>query len=151
MAIIFDTPEPTFRHKVYQQYKATRERMPEEMINSFPRLISALQTLQLPVLEKSGFEADDLMPHWPGVTSSKDIQVMIVSGDKDLAQLVTSDINIYVPAKSAQEPLQILDSKGVKEKYGVLPEQIRDWLALMGDKSDTFPAYPVSVKKLPGC
>jgi DNA polymerase-1 len=150
LAIIFDTPEPTFRHQVYPEYKATRERMPEEMINSFPRLISALQALQLPILEKSGFEADDLIATLARRYASKELQVLIVSGDKDLAQLVTSDINIYVPAKSAQEPLQILDGKGIKEKYGVWPEQIRDWLALMGDKSDNVPGIPGIGEKTAG-
>ena len=142
LAIIFDTREPTFRHKIYEEYKATRERMPEEMAASFPRLVDALQTLQFTILEKVGFEADDLIATIARRYGSRNLQVLIVSGDKDLAQLVTADINIYVPAKSNQEPLQILDAKGIKEKYGVLPEQIQDWLALMGDKSDNIPGIP---------
>jgi DNA polymerase-1 len=150
LAIIFDTREPTFRHKIYKEYKATRERMPEEMAASFPRLLAALQTLHWPILEKVGFEADDLIATIAKRYGSKDIQVLIVSGDKDLAQLVTPQINIYIPAKSAQEPVQILDIEGIRKKYGVLPEQIRDWLALMGDKSDNIPGIPGIGEKTAG-
>jgi DNA polymerase-1 len=138
-AIIFDTREPTFRHHLYRDYKATREKMPEEMAETFPRLLSVLQALGMPVLEKAGFEADDLIATIAHRFASDHRQVLIVSGDKDLAQTVNRNVHIYLPAKSTQEPAQILDPQRVKEKYGVYPEQIRDWLALMGDKSDNIP------------
>ena len=138
-AIIFDTREPTFRHEIYHEYKATREKMPEEMADTFPRLHTALRTLEMPVFEKAGFEADDLIATIACRFASENLQVFIVSGDKDLAQTVTRNVHIYIPAKSGQEPCQILDPQGIKDKYGVYPEQIRDWLALMGDKSDNIP------------
>jgi DNA polymerase-1 len=141
-SIIFDTKEPTFRHNIYQEYKATRERMPDEMAATFPRLIQALQTLKMNIFEKDGYEADDIIATIARRYASKNLHTLIVSGDKDLAQIVNENINIYIPTKSSSQSVHILDMEGVKEKYGVYPEQIIDWLALMGDKSDNIPGIP---------
>ena len=141
-AVIFDTKEPTFRHKIYDEYKATREKMPDEMASTFPRLIQALQTLNMNVLEKEGYEADDIIATLAKKFASQRLNVLIVSGDKDLAQIVNENINIYIPTKSTSQSVIILDKDGVKDKYGVYPDQIVDWLALMGDKSDNVPGIP---------
>jgi len=141
-AIIFDTKEPTFRHQIYKEYKATREKMPEEMAATFPRLMETLHALNMNVLEKEGFEADDIIATVAKKYARDKLQVLIVSGDKDLAQIVNENINIYLPAKSSSDTARVLDTKGVKEKYGVYPAQIVDWLALMGDKSDNIPGIP---------
>jgi DNA polymerase-1 len=142
LAVIFDTREPTFRHKIYTEYKATREKMPEEMAESFPRLIQTLETLHMNIIEKEGYEADDIIATLSKKYASDDLTVFIVSGDKDLAQIINKNIYIYSPARMAGDNAEILDREGIKNKYGVYPEKIIDWLALMGDKSDNVPGIP---------
>jgi len=147
LSVIFDTKEPTFRHEIYKEYKATREKMPEEMAETFPRLRQVLETLNLSILEKPGFEADDIIATLARKYASEDLEVYIISGDKDLAQLVSDHISIYTMSKSPNIPPDILNRDEIKEKYGIFPEQITDWLALMGDKSDNVPGVPsVGVK-----
>ena len=142
LSVIFDTKEPTFRHDIYSEYKATREKMPEEMAETFPRLRQVLETINLSILEKPGFEADDIIATLARDYASDELEVYIISGDKDLAQLVSDHISIYVMAKSPNLPPEIFGRDQIKEKYGVYPEQITDWLALMGDKSDNVPGIP---------
>jgi DNA polymerase-1 len=142
LSVVFDTKEPTFRHEIYEPYKATREKMPEEMAETFPRLLHVLNTLNLSVLEKAGFEADDLIATLSKKYGSDALHIYIISGDKDLAQLVSPHISIYVMGKSGGGQTEIYDREKIKEKYGVFPEQITDWLALMGDKSDNVPGIP---------
>ena len=132
LAVVFDTKEPTFRHEIYDQYKATREKMPEEMVDTIPRMMQALQTLNLPLLEKPGFEADDIIATLARKYASDELEVFIVSGDKDLAQLINHQISMYTVAT----PPIIMGREEIKEKYGIYPEQVGDWLALMGDSSD---------------
>ncbi len=140
LAIVFDTKEPTFRHKIYQDYKATREKMPEEMAAQFPRLVDTLKAANFVLLEKEGYEADDIIGTLAHRFAQQGVDVYIVSGDKDMAQLVNGHVFLY-NLKKQDEP-EILDRKKVVEKYGVEPEQIIDWLALMGDKSDNIPGVP---------
>jgi DNA polymerase I len=143
LAVIFDTKEPTFRHKMYDQYKATREKMPEDMVLTIPRMMQALKTLNLPILDKVGFEADDIIATLARKYASDDLEVFIVSGDKDLAQLINHQISMYAVAT----PPVIMGREEVKEKYGIYPEQVVDWLALMGDSSDNVPGVPSVGKK----
>ena len=142
LSVVFDTKEPTFRHEIYDAYKATREKMPEEMSATFPRLIQALQTLRLNILDYAGFEADDIIATLAKRHAADQLDVYIVSGDKDLAQLVNDHIYMYAPGKGAGQPPDIMDRQGVKQKYGVFPDEITDWLALVGDKSDNVPGVP---------
>jgi DNA polymerase-1 len=142
LAIIFDTKEPTFRHKMYPDYKATREKMPEEMAETYPRLMEALEALQMNCFDLAGYEADDLIATICDKYATDELQVFIVSGDKDLAQLVNDNVFIFSVGRKAGENNEILDREGVKNKYGIHPEQIKDWLALMGDKSDNIPGVP---------
>ncbi len=147
LSVVFDTREPTFRHEIYDAYKATREKMPEEMAETFPRLIQVLNTLNLSILKKPGFEADDIIATLAREYASEELEVYIISGDKDLAQLVSDHISIYSMSKSPNIPPEIYNRDKIKDKYGVYPEQITDWLALMGDKSDNVPGIPsVGVK-----
>jgi len=143
MAVIFDTKEPTFRHKMYEPYKATREKMPEDMVITIPRMMQALKTLNLPILDKAGFEADDIIATLAREHASDDLEVFIVSGDKDLAQLINHQIFMYAVAT----PPNIMGREEIKEKYGIYPEQVVDWLALMGDSSDNVPGVPSVGKK----
>ncbi len=140
--IIFDTKAPTFRHDMYSEYKATREKMPDEMAETIPRMMQALNTLQMTILDMDGYEADDIIATIARKCASDDLNVYIVSGDKDLAQLVTDNIYIYSPAKTGSIAAEVLDRDKIKEKYGVYPEQIVDFLALIGDKSDNVPGVP---------
>jgi len=142
LCVVFDTKEPTFRHDIYEAYKATREKMPEEMSATFPRLIQALQSLEVRILDYAGYEADDIIATLAKRHAGENLDVFIVSGDKDLAQLVNDHVFIYAPGKGSGQPAEILDRDRIKEKYGIYPNEIVDWLALVGDKSDNVPGIP---------
>ena len=146
LAVVFDTKEPTFRHKIYEDYKATREKMPDEMAAQYPRLVETLKALNFVLLEKDGYEADDLIGTLAKKFAGDNLQVVIMSGDKDMAQLVNRNVLLYHPGKGNDQP-QLLDEQAVVEKNGVKPEQIADWLALMGDSSDNIPGVPKVGKK----
>jgi DNA polymerase-1 len=141
LAVIFDTKAPTFRHDIYPEYKATREKMPEDMAAQFPRLVDTLKKLNFILLDKDGYEADDLIGTLAKRYSSEKVDTFIVSGDKDMAQLVNDHVFLYNTGKT-NEPPEILDPARVKEKMGIRPDQIIDWLALMGDSSDNIPGIP---------
>ncbi len=141
LGIVFDTPEPTFRHKLYDKYKATREKTPEDMIEQLPRIRQVITAYDIPILEIPGFEADDIMATLAKRGEKKGLKVYLFTGDKDLFQLVSSNIFIYKPGRSGQE-LEIVDSDWVREKWSVEPEQVRDVLALAGDSSDNIPGVP---------
>ncbi len=141
LAIVFDTKAPTFRHKIYEKYKATREKMPEEMAAQYPRLIETLKAANFNILEKEGYEADDIIGTLARKFGKDSVDVYIFSGDKDMAQLVNGHVFLYNLPKAQAEP-EILNRQKIKEKFKVEPEQIIDWLALMGDKSDNIPGIP---------
>ena len=140
-AAVFDTPEPTFRHKIYPEYKATREKMPDEMSEQLPRIRELLETLNVPVIEVPGYEADDVMGILAKIAEKKGIETYLVTGDKDFMQLVSSKIKVYNP-KRAGEEIEILDPEGVKKKIGLPPEKVIDYLGLIGDTSDNIPGVP---------
>jgi len=141
VAIIFDTSKPTFRHEIYSEYKATREKMPDDMRAQYPRMVDTLKKINFVLLDKDGYEADDIIGMFSNKFGNKDLDVYIVSGDKDMAQLVNDHVFLYAVGK-AGDPPNIMDAKKVVEKYGVKPDQIIDWLALMGDTSDNIPGVP---------
>ncbi len=138
VAVIFDTKAPTFRHEMYKEYKSTRAKMPEELVDQLPRIREIVAALNIPAYELEGFEADDIIGAFATEGAKSGLKVWIVSGDKDFCQLVSDKVHIY-NSKKASEPPQRLDSEGVKEKMGVYPERIIDLLALMGDSSDNVP------------
>ncbi|MGD9486721.1 MAG: DNA polymerase I [Calditrichaceae bacterium] len=141
VAVIFDTKEPTFRHKIYEPYKATREKMPAEMADQYPRLVSTLKSFEFILLEKDGYEADDIIGTLAHRFASPELDVFIFSGDKDMAQLVNKHIFLYLPGKTGQ-PAEIMGSSEIQKKFGIKPGQIVDWLALIGDTSDNIPGIP---------
>ncbi|UCD94082.1 MAG: DNA polymerase I, partial [Candidatus Zixiibacteriota bacterium] len=141
IGVIFDTKAPTFRHKMYPEYKSTRAKMPEELVLQVPRIKEATEALNLPSLELEGYEADDIIGTLAAEADERGMNVWIVSGDKDMFQLVTDRINVYNPQKGSLPPVK-LDKKGVEEKFGVPPEKVADALALMGDASDNVPGVP---------
>lgn len=134
VAICFDAPGPTFRDKIYPEYKATRKETDEALRSQFPLSRELVDAMGLASFEKEGFEADDLIATLAKKGESKGLEVLIVSSDKDVLQIVNPHIKVL------NEPKQILfDSKKVQERWGVQSEQIIDVLALMGDHSDNVP------------
>lgn len=138
LAIAFDTKAPTFRHKVFPQYKATRQKMPEDMADQLPVLHDTLEASHIPMISQEGLEADDIMGAAAKTAEKAGIEVMLVTGDKDFFQLVSDKIKVYNLRKSAADP-EILNPKGVTEKFGVPPDKVIEVLALMGDSSDNIP------------
>ncbi|MGH7161993.1 MAG: DNA polymerase I, partial [Planctomycetota bacterium] len=143
MAVAFDRPEPTFRHARYPAYKATREKAPDEMVMQFPRIKEVTSALGIPVLEEPGFEADDLIGAAAKRAEALGLTTYIVSGDKDMMQLVSDRVLLYDVAKPGRSEPVVIDRKGVEEKFGVPPHKVVDVLGLMGDSSDNVPGVPL--------
>lgn len=140
-AFVFDRPEPTFRHEKHEEYKATRAPTPDDLIAQLPQIKEIAAAIGCPLVEMAGFEADDLIGTLTEKAVADGFDVVVVSGDKDLMQLVNEHVKIYNPRKGGTE-IEWLDPKGVEEKFGVPPDRVRDVLALMGDTSDNVPGIP---------
>jgi len=141
MAVAFDVSRETFRKELYPEYKATREKAPEEMTAQFPWIKEITEALGIPILERAGFEADDLIAAATKRAEAKGFDVRIVTGDKDMLQLVSDRVHVYDLGKKTG-PVEI-DPAGVRERFGVGPERIVDILGLMGDTSDNVPGVPL--------
>lgn len=138
MVVAFDRKEETFRSQLYPAYKANREAPPEELITQIPFIKQATELMGIPQFEEAGFEADDLlgaMAHW---LAERGRNVVVVSGDKDLMQLVNGSVSMLrlMPTKT---PPRMYSSKDVEERYGVPPERLVEVFALMGDSVDNIP------------
>ena len=140
-ALVMDTPDPTFRHERFPEYKATRERMPDELVEQLPWIKDSSRVLGIPVLEQPGYEADDIMGTLAKVAEKKGIPVFLVTGDKDFMQLVGDQVWMYNILQRKQDVV-IVDKEGVREKFGVTPDRVIDVLGLMGDASDNVPGVP---------
>ena len=134
IAMVFDSGSKTFRNEIYSDYKANRPPCPEELIPQFPLVREAAEALNLPILEKVGFEADDLIATVAKQAAAKGFEVVIVSSDKDLMQLVDENISMFDAMKN-----RVISEKEVEEKFFVKPNQVLDILSLMGDSSDNVP------------
>ena len=134
----FDSKEKTFRHEMYPAYKANRPEMPIELQEQIPHIWPLLEAMNIPVLKKPGFEADDIIGTITESISDEEIETYIVSGDKDFMQLINEKTFLYAPGKRNASPI-IYDRNGVVDKWGLPPENIIDLLALMGDSSDNVP------------
>ncbi|NAR35676.1 DNA polymerase I [Acinetobacter haemolyticus] len=137
MAVIFDTPEPTFRHKLSPIYKGDRPSMPEELSQQIPYLHALIKALGIPLYSLPGAEADDIIGTLTKRALSEGHHVLISTGDKDMAQLVNPHVKLEDSFKE-----RVLDEAGVLEKFGVHPHQIIDYLTLMGDASDGIMGVP---------
>jgi len=137
MAVAFDVSRETFRKELFKDYKATREKAPEEMTAQFPWIKEITEALGIPMLERQGFEADDLIAAAAKKAVAKGFDVKIVTGDKDMLQLVSDRVHVWDLGKKTG-PLEI-DPAGVRELFGVGPDRIVDLLGLMGDTSDNVP------------
>jgi len=138
IAVALDTAEPTFRHISFPEYKAQREKMPEDLSASLPKLNEVISAFNIPILAKGGFEADDIIATITRDFKQPNLLTYIVTSDKDLMQLVTPSIKIFKPGKFNEDD-EIIDEKGVEAKFGVPPHHIIDYLALVGDASDNIP------------
>ena len=142
IAVAFDTQAPTTRHEAYADYKAHRERMPEDLSRSLPYVRQLLNALRIQTLIEPGYEADDLAGTMAKQAEEAGFTVYMVTLDKDYGQLVTDHIFMYKPAHRGNAPV-VLGVKEVCEQYGVkYPAQIIDWLGLGGDSSDNIPGVP---------
>ena len=142
VVVVFDAPEPTFRHRAYPQYKATRDKMPEELIPQLDWIRRAVEAYGLPFIRKSGFEADDVIGTLAKTLEAEGHDVWIVSGDKDMMQLVTPHTRMYNLMKPGQSNPVLVGEADVVEKFGVAPSKVIDVLGLMGDASDNVPGVP---------
>ncbi len=140
VAAAFDLKAPTFRHKMFDGYKATRRPMPEELVPQISLLKEVLSALQIPILEKEGYEADDIIGTVANECTKASIGCMILTGDKDDLQLATEDNKVYlVTTRMGNTDTEIFDAQHVFEKYGVTPKEFIDVKAIMGDSSDNIP------------
>ena len=133
LAVVSDRPEPTFRHKRFAAYKATREKMPDDLVEQLPYLPRLVEALNLPFIAMPGFEADDIIGTLMRLCSEQNIEGMMVTSDKDYMQLIT-DANLMFNHKN-----QKIGIKQVKDRFDCSPEQVIDILGLMGDSSDNIP------------
>jgi DNA polymerase-1 len=138
ISIVLDCKEPTFRHEIYTDYKATREKMPEELVEQLEPLYSVIESTKIPMIKLPGYEADDIIGTLAKKAEKEGLQTFIVTGDKDMMQLVNDFTFVYTPGNRFK-PTTIYDAKKVLEKWGIGPDGIIDLLALMGDTSDNVP------------
>ncbi|HEX7572701.1 MAG TPA: 5'-3' exonuclease H3TH domain-containing protein, partial [Bacteroidota bacterium] len=141
IAVVFDTKEPTFRHRLFPEYKATRQKMPEDMAAQMDRLKEVVRAFNTPLLELPGFEADDIIGTLARRAEKEGVLTMMVTGDKDFMQLISPMIKMYKPGKSGGDP-ELVEESGVREKFGVTPDRVIDVLSLTGDTSDNVPGVP---------
>ncbi|MCW5582628.1 MAG: DNA polymerase I, partial [Gammaproteobacteria bacterium] len=137
MAVIFDTKSKTFRDDLYPAYKATRQEMPDELVKQIAPIHDIIRALGLPLIAIEGVEADDVIGTLVTDTTHKHIDSIVSTGDKDLAQLVNEHVTLINTMTNTR-----LNPEGVKEKFGVPPERIVDYLTLVGDTSDNIPGVP---------
>ena len=142
IGVAFDPKGPTFRHELFEQYKAQREETPEDIRASVPIIKDILRAYRIPILEVSGYEADDVIGTLAHQADMQGIKTYMMTPDKDYGQLVTENSLIYRP-KFGDKEFEVMGVERVKEKFGIeRPEQVIDLLGLMGDSSDNIPGCP---------
>lgn len=139
--VIFDPSGPTFRHEMFSDYKATREKMPDDMRDQMPIIRDVVDAMGIPIIEMDGFEADDVIGTLTKQAEAEGVDAFVVSGDKDFMQLVSDRVRLYDPGKSGSG-VEVLGPPEVEEKFGAAPDRVIDVLALMGDSSDNVPGIP---------
>jgi DNA polymerase-1 len=137
VAVVFDAPGKTFRDELFAEYKATRPPMPDELRSQVQPILDAVEAMGLPLLRVTGVEADDVIGTLCRQATERGLSVLVSTGDKDLAQLVNEHVTLINTMSDTR-----MDRDGVKAKFDVYPEQIVDYLALIGDTSDNIPGVP---------
>jgi|WetSurMetagenome_2_1015567.scaffolds.fasta_scaffold00130_34 DNA polymerase I len=140
VAVVFDSPAPTFRHELFREYKANREEMPDDMKSQIPLIRKLVDVFNIPALIQPGLEADDIIAHVTTAAAKEGFEVFLVTRDKDLMQLVGPRVRMLSFESSGG--IEEIGPQQVREKFGVSPSQVRDLLALMGDASDNIPGVP---------
>lgn len=135
-----DSPDETFRHKMYTAYKANRKEMPEDLAKQLPALFKLFEAMNIKVYKEPGFEADDIISSICHQWANDDLEVYIVSGDKDFMQLVNDNVLLYAPKKAGR--VEKVSYDGVLEYFGVRPDQVIDVQSLIGDSVDNVPGVP---------
>ncbi|MEX2600710.1 MAG: DNA polymerase I [Balneolaceae bacterium] len=146
IAVAWDTHAPTFRHKLDEEYKANRPPQPEELTVGIPIIKEIVEKFGMKNLEEDGYEADDIIGTLAAQANEEDVNVYLVTPDKDFMQLVHDHITMYKP-DNKNGGFVLIDREGVREYFGVYPEQVTDVLALIGDTSDNIPGVPGIGKK----
>lgn len=146
IAVAWDTHEPTFRHEIDEEYKANRPPQPEELKVGIPLMKEMLKAWGIPSIEQHGYEADDIIGTIANGANADDVDVMLVTPDKDFMQLVHDHIKMMKP-DNKDGGFNIIDREGVKDYFGVYPEKVIDVLAMIGDTSDNIPGVPGIGKK----
>jgi len=139
LAVVFDPSGPTFRDQLFTDYKAQRQPMPNELFIQIPSVRRLCEAMRLPIIEVAGYEADDVIGALARQSARREVDVYIVTSDKDMMQLVGGRVRVLRPGQGAGKPDVILDAAKVEEVMGVPPEQVADVMALMGDSIDNIP------------
>jgi DNA polymerase-1 len=152
LAVAFDTPKPTFRHQLFKEYQSQRPKIEDNFKKQIPLVKEAVDLSGIYRLEKEGYEADDIIGTiCRNLEKHNDFNIFIISGDKDILQLINNNVYVASPV-SGLTTIKIYDEKKVLEKFGVLPKQIVDYKALIGDQSDNYKGAkgigPVTASKL---
>lgn len=134
----FDLPRPTFRHLKYEKYKATRKKAPDELYAQIPLVKDLVSAFGIPIIEREGFEADDMLGTLAKSSQLQDYEKIIVTGDLDALQLVDEKIKVYVFRKGIKDAV-VYDEKAVQERFGLVPAQLKSYKGLRGDASDNIP------------
>lgn len=143
LTVAFDVHAPTFRHEIYKEYKGTRKGMPEELREQVPVMKEMLRAMDICIMEKAGLEADDILGTIAKRAECNQMDVALVSGDRDLLQIASDKIKIRIPkTKGGKTEIEDYYAKDVEEKYQVTPLQFIDLKALMGDTADNIPGVP---------
>ncbi len=141
IAVAFDLPGPTFRHEIFQDYKATRAAMPDELSPQIDMVREVLEAMAIPVYEAEGYEADDVIGTLAAEAERRGTKVLIVTGDLDELQLVSDKVSVMVTRRGISDT-RVYDPQAVRERYGLDPKQLVDFRALRGDTSDNIPGVP---------
>ena len=141
LAVAFDLQGPTFRHEQFADYKATRQRMPDDLRDQFPKVREVVKALRIPVYELAGFEADDVIGTLTVEAEAKGLETTIVTGDLDMLQIV-SDQTRLMTTRSGVENTIIYDLAKIAERFELVPGQMIDYKALKGDPTDNIPGVP---------
>lgn len=139
--VAFDKGKETFRHKSYEAYKGTRDKTPTELVEQFGYVRELLDSFGIKYEEHLDYEADDIIGSYAKIAEKAGLEVIIVSGDKDLTQLASDNITVYYTKRGVTE-IDYYTPEFINEKYGLTPQQIIDMKGLMGDKSDNIPGIP---------
>jgi len=143
LAVAFDLKAPTHRHKMYSEYKATRKGMPDELASQMPILKEVLRAMNIQIIEKEGYEADDILGTLAKWGKNQTLDVTILTGDRDSFQLIEENIKVRIPrTKQGKTETEDYTVEKIEEEYGLKPLDLIEVKGLMGDSSDNIPGVP---------